>query len=65
MSSSFGYALQAGFDVPLSERTFLNFDVKYIDMDTNSRLATTALGEQRVRVHLDPLVVGVGVGMRF
>jgi outer membrane protein len=65
MSSSFGYALQAGFDVPLSERTFLNFDVKYIDMDTNSRLATTALGEQRVRVHIDPLVVGVGVGMRF
>jgi outer membrane protein len=65
MSSSFGYALQAGFDVPLSERTFLNFDVKYIDMDTNSRLATTALGEQRVRIHIDPLVVGVGVGMRF
>lgn len=65
MSPSFGYALQAGVDVPLSERTFLNFDVKYIDMDTNTRLTTTAIGTQTVRVHLDPLVVGVGVGMRF
>jgi len=65
MSDSFGYALQAGVDIPLSEKAFVNLDVKYIDMDTNTRLATTAAGTQRVRVHLDPLVVGVGVGFRF
>ncbi|KQX23279.1 MULTISPECIES: OmpW/AlkL family protein [unclassified Sphingomonas] len=65
MKSSFGYALQAGVDVPLTDRTFLNFDVKYIDIDTTTRLATTAIGTQRVKVHLDPLVVGVGFGMRF
>jgi len=65
MKASFGYALQAGIDIPLTDRTFLNLDVKYIDMDTNTRLATTAIGTQRVKVHLDPLIVGVGLGMRF
>lgn len=65
MKSSFGYAVQAGVDVPLSERIFLNLDLKYIDMDTTARLATTAIGTQKVRVHLDPIVLGIGVGMRF
>lgn len=65
MKSSFGYALQAGVDIPLTDRTFLNFDVKYIDIDTTTRLATTAIGTQRVRVHLDPVVIGIGFGMRF
>lgn len=65
MSSSFGYALQAGVDVPLSERTFLNLDVKYIDMSTTATLATTAIGTQTVNVDLNPFVFGVGLGMRF
>ena len=61
---SFGYALQAGFDVDLSERVFLNVDVKYIDIDTTATLRTGAL-VNRVDVSLDPVVVGVGLGMRF
>ncbi len=65
MKSSFGYALQAGVDVPLSERTFVNLDVKYIDMDTTARLSTTAAGVQRTRIHLDPLIIGIGFGMRL
>lgn len=65
MSDSFGWALQAGVDVDLNERIFVNFDIKYIDIDTTARLTTTAAGVQRVRVHLDPIVAGVGLGMRF
>lgn len=65
MKSSFGYALQAGVDVPISDRMFFNIDVKYIDIDTTARLATTAAGVQRTRIHLDPFVFGVGLGMRF
>lgn len=65
MSDSFGWALQAGVDVDLNERIFVNFDIKYIDIDTTARLSTTAAGVQRVRVHLDPIVAGVGLGMRF
>lgn len=65
MDDSFGWALQAGFDVDLSRKVFLNLDVKYIDIDTTARLATTAAGIQTVDVSIDPLVVGVGLGMRF
>ncbi len=64
MSDSVGYALQAGLDVDIGPRTFLNLDVKYLDIDTTARL-TTGAGNNRVRVSIDPIVVGVGIGMRF
>jgi len=65
MKDSFGYALQAGVDIPVGKRTFVNFDVKYIDIDTTARLDTTAIGTQRTKIHLDPLVFGVGFGWKF
>lgn len=65
MKSSFGWAAQAGIDIDISKRTFLNLDVKYIDIDTTARLATTGIGTQRVKVHLDPFVVGIGIGFRL
>ncbi len=65
LDSSFGWAVQAGVDVPLNDRMFLNFDVKYIDIDTNARLRTTAAGTQRVGVSLDPFVFGVGLGFKL
>lgn len=65
LKDSFGWAAQAGIDIDLNEKMFLNFDVKYIDIDTTARLDTTAIGTQRVKISLDPLVVGVGVGFRF
>lgn len=61
---SFGYAVQAGFDIDLSKKVFLNVDVKYIDIDTTATLRTGAL-TNKVDVSLDPLVFGIGVGMRF
>ena len=63
LKDSVGWAAQAGVDVDITRRVFLNLDIKYIDIDTNARLDTTALGRQRVNVSLDPLVFGVGVGM--
>ncbi|MDF0544209.1 OmpW family protein [Sphingobium sp. H39-3-25] len=65
MSDSVGWAAQAGVDIDLNEKMFLNFDVKYLDIDTTARLSTTAAGVQRVKLNLDPLVFGVGIGMRF
>jgi len=64
LSDSAGYALQTGVDVDLSPKIFLNFDAKYIDIDTRARLTTGAL-INRERVHLDPFVFGVGLGTRF
>lgn len=65
LSDSFGPALQAGIDIDVSPTMFVNLDVKWIDMDTTATLDTTAIGEQKVRVHLDPIVLGAGVGWRF
>jgi outer membrane protein len=64
LSDSFGYAVQAGIDIDLTSRIFANFDVKYIDMDTKARLTTGTL-VNRERVHIDPLVFGIGIGTRF
>ena len=64
LSDSVGYALQGGIDIDLTKRFFVNFDVKYISIDTHARLTTGALVNVE-RVHLDPLVFGVGIGTRF
>ncbi|RVT94072.1 OmpW/AlkL family protein [Sphingomonas crocodyli] len=65
MSDSFGWAAQAGIDFDITEKIFMNVDVKYIDIDTKTRLTTANAGVQRVKVHLDPLVFGIGIGTRF
>lgn len=64
LKDSFGFALQAGLDVDLTETLFMNFDVKYIDIDTEAKLTTGAL-VNRVKVSIDPIVVGVGIGMKL
>ena len=64
LDDSFGYAVQAGVDVDINSRVFLNFDIKYIDIDTKAKLTTGNL-VNRVKVSLDPIVAGIGIGMRF
>ncbi|WP_205479185.1 OmpW/AlkL family protein [Sphingomonas arenae] len=65
LDSSFGLAAQVGLDVAITDRVFLNLDAKYIDIDTDARLATAAAGTQRVKVSIDPLVFGIGIGTKF
>jgi len=65
LKNSFGWAGQIGMDIDTSETTFVNFDVKYIDMRTTARLTTTALGLETVRVKINPIVVGIGFGFRL
>jgi outer membrane protein len=57
-----GPAIQAGFDVKISNQLFLNLDVKkaYVRSD----LEADGLGKVS-RVKVDPLLVGVGIGYRF
>ena len=64
LSNSVGYALQAGVDVDVTRRVFVNFDLKYLDIKTTARLDTGGLINKE-HVRLDPLVPGIGVGMRF
>ncbi|WP_199555894.1 OmpW/AlkL family protein [Sandaracinobacteroides hominis] len=67
LSDSFGYALQGGLDIPFGQNSnwLFNLDFKYIDMDTTARLRPLAIPSQSVRVNIDPLVIGVGIGYRF
>ncbi|MEK7265068.1 MAG: OmpW family protein [Pseudomonadota bacterium] len=64
LDDSFGWAVQAGADFDITERVFLNVDIKYIDIDTTATL-DTAGSINTVDVNLDSIVAGIGVGMRF
>lgn len=58
---SFGPAVQAGVDVQITKRLYVNADIKKIWMKTGASLGGASLGT----LHIDPLVVGVGLGMKF
>jgi outer membrane protein len=62
LSNNVGYALQAGVDYALTERVYLNVDVKQIFLHTDAKVNGGAV---RARTNLNPLVVGVGVGYKF
>jgi len=64
LSDSVGWAGQAGIDIDVTKKIFVNLDAKYIRIRTHATLTTGTL-VNRERVHLDPLVLGVGIGTRF
>jgi len=69
LDSSWGLALQAGVDVALNHDWFVNFDVKYIDIDTEAHfsdiLAQNSGIKARINADIDPIVWGIGIGRRF
>jgi len=64
-STSFGLAVQAGFDYMLNERWFLNADLRWIDIDTKATLKVDGASFTRTTVQIDPVVFGLHVGYRF
>ena len=73
IKNSFGLALQLGADIQISEQLFLNFDLRWIDIEADARLRTTtatAAGaavelNSRVKADIDPWVFSTTVGFRF
>ncbi|MDC6177683.1 OmpW family protein [Ralstonia solanacearum] len=59
--NSFGPALQAGFDYRLTDRIYLNVDIKKTWISADVKLA----GQTISKVRVDPWLVGVGLGYRF
>ena len=59
--NSFGPALQAGVDIPLTGNLYLNIDVKKVFIKTDVSAGGTKVGQFKV----DPVLVGVGLGWRF
>lgn len=60
---SYGFAVQAGVDVPLTKQLSLNFDVKKVQIQTDVYVAAT--GAKAGTLKLDPTLIGVGIGYRF
>ena len=58
---SFGPALQAGVDFQVTKKLYVNADIKTIWMKTGASMGGQSLGT----LHIDPLVIGLGVGMKF
>lgn len=61
LGDSWGLAGQAGFDVVLNDKVFLNLDFRYIDIDTKATVDNVSLG----KVEVDPFVIGGHIGFRF
>lgn len=59
--NSWGGALQAGMDIAVGKTTFINLDVKKIYVKTD----VTSGGTKIDTLKIDPVVFGVGFGMRF
>ncbi|MEW9899900.1 OmpW family outer membrane protein [Chitinivorax sp. PXF-14] len=60
--NSFGPALQAGLDISIDKRSFVNFDAKKIWMKTDVK---DSAGSTVTELKLDPYVLSVGYGWRF
>lgn len=65
LDSSTGLVGQVGVDIPVGDgRWFVNFDAKYISMDTTARLNSSGT-VRTVDVDIDPWFLGFGIGTRF
>lgn len=59
-----GWVLQAGVDVELGGNWVFNMDLKKVMLDTDVAL-TTAVGDIKADVEIDPWIFGIGIGYRF
>lgn len=64
IDQSYGIVIQAGADIALTDRIFMNFDAKYMDVDTTGKVKSIGIVNS-VDLALDPLVFGIGFGARF
>ena len=61
LDASFGVATQLGFDYDISDKMHLNFDLRWMDIDTDANLDGVSLGT----VEIDSLIYSVTVGWKF
>ena len=63
-TDNWGFALQAGADIPLDEngQYFLNIDVKRLFLSTHASFSASPV---TASVNINPWIIGTGVGIRF
>ena len=60
-NNSWGWSVQAGVDFEVAKNLYLNVDVKKVQIGTKVYAAGAEIGDFKV----DPILFGVGLGMRF
>jgi outer membrane protein len=63
--NDFGFALQAGVDIAISDKWVFNVDVKKIFVNADATVVVNGVGTIKADVELDPWVFGVGFGYAF
>lgn len=66
--NAFGYAAQAGFDLMVTDKFFINADVKRLFLKTDVTVDASNLATGLsipAEVDINPWVIGMGVGMKF
>lgn len=66
--NAFGYAFQAGFDLMITDKYFINVDAKKIFLNTDVTVDASNLATGLsipAKVDINPLLLGFGVGMKF
>lgn len=64
LDDSWGLSAQIGVDVDVNRDWFVNFDAKYISIDTTANLNSGGT-IRKVDVDINPWFLGVGIGRRF
>lgn len=69
LDDSFGWAAQAGVDIPFSDKWAFNLGIWYIDIGTTADIDVTTTGGANARVSfdvdIDPWVYNIGVAYKF
>lgn len=66
--NTFGYAFQAGFDLMIDDKFFVNADVKKIFLKTDVTVDASNLATGLnipAEVEINPWLIGLGIGMKF
>ncbi len=61
LDDSFGFAAQVGFDYEFSDTMMLNFDFRWMNIETDAKLDGVFLET----VTIDPTVYGISIGWKF
>lgn len=63
--NSFGFSFQGGLDYELNDKWFLNLDIKKLLLKTDVSVDVGDPADLEVEVDIDPLIIGLGVGLKF
>jgi len=65
LDDSFGLALQLGGDFVLSDRWLINFDLRYIDIESDLEVTIGGASGELGTVKIDPWVYSINIGYTF